>query len=451
MPSNVVLIHGYSTRSLNTYGQLPALLTANAYNAKNIFLSAWDSLNDDITCTDIANALEPHIAALEKAGLSIADTAFITHSTGAIVFRRWLLTRWSRRQPLPSHFISLAGANHGSSLAELGESNLSRLYHWVDGNTAVGAEVLQDLDYGSAFLLALNEDWLDAYNAPNPPHTLCFSLAGGNHSGLEYQLFWQTHENGCDTTIRISGANLNYRIVSFDQTAPNPALSVKTLPFTVPHLVLPTVSHIGDTGIMGGNADTAGIVFPLMKAALATNTPAQYAALAAAWSAQTAAWSAANPIQCCTTIIFSLTHPGGRNVQQSSILISDQSPAGENQTDMQAAIQRALNVSNAIEDNQPRRNTATPSSISFYVNYEKFVQTYPHTINIIIDSGTPEIEYPPTNYEIAAGSPASIQPNETIYAKITLLRQTAATYSLIPAAQNFDPAKLWPPLPQPAS
>jgi hypothetical protein len=41
--------------------------------------------------------------------------------------------------------------------------------------------------------------------SPSPPSTIVFSLIGDNHDGLIYQLFWQTHENGSDTTVRISG------------------------------------------------------------------------------------------------------------------------------------------------------------------------------------------------------------------------------------------------------
>jgi len=446
---NVVLIHGYSCRSLSTYGNLPTVLQQHGFNASNIYLSAWDSLNDDITCTDIANALEVKIAVLETAGLDIADTAFITHSTGAIVFRRWLLTRWANRQRLPSHFISLAGANHGSSLAELGSTDLAQFYRWINGNTSVGKEVLQDLDYGSVFLLALNEDWLNAYNSAQPPGTLCFSLGGDNHSGLENQFFWQSHENGCDTTVRVSGANLNYRIVTFDQTALHPIPIVKKLGFIVPHLVIPGISHTGDNGIMGGNQAAEDKVFPFIKAALDASNVPQYNTLATQWAANTKVWSDANGSQCNSTIVFSLTHPGGRDVKDSMIIISDQSPTDDTLTDTQAEIQRALNVSSALEDRQPMKNQSNPSSISFYVNYPTFVGTYPHAVQVIIDSGTPEITYPAARYEVTAGSAASIQPNETIYVKVTLSRQTGGTYSLIPAVQNPSTTATWPPLPQP--
>ena len=164
---------------------------------------------------------------LEKAGLDLATTAVSAHSRGANIVRRGLRNRCNAGGPLPSHFVSLAGANHGSTLAQLGQTQLAYLFRELGEGTSVGLEVLQDLDYGSAFLLRLNEDWLDAYLTASPLSTLPFSLIGDDHSDLLDQVCWQTHENGSDSTVRVSGGNLNYRFISYDQTAAHPALSVK--------------------------------------------------------------------------------------------------------------------------------------------------------------------------------------------------------------------------------
>jgi len=63
--SHVVLVHGYSVRSLNAYANFPALLQAEGYANTTIFLSAFNSLDDAITCDDLAVALEDHISKLE--------------------------------------------------------------------------------------------------------------------------------------------------------------------------------------------------------------------------------------------------------------------------------------------------------------------------------------------------------------------------------------------------
>jgi hypothetical protein len=260
MVTNVILVHGYSVRSFDSYGGLPQLLLNDGISAQNLFLSAYDSLNDDITCDDLALALEEKISSLAQSGLDLTNTAVIAHSTGAIVVRRWMLNRWAARAALPSHFVSLAGANHGSTVAQLGETQLAYLFRAVDGGTSVGLEVLQDLDYGSQYLLKLNEDWLDAHMSAAPPATLSFSLIGDDHSALINQVFWQTHESGSDCTVRVSGGNLNYRMLSIDQNSPNPTLTVKELGYRVPHLVLHGASHVGDNGILGGKAATMAMV-----------------------------------------------------------------------------------------------------------------------------------------------------------------------------------------------
>jgi len=440
MPRSIILVHGYSVRTLDTYGMLPQLLANEGYKPEYIFLSAFDSLNDDITCNDLANALEYRAIQLESAGLDMSETAVISHSTGSMVVRRWMLNRRKNKEKLPSHFISLAGANHGSTLAQMGKTQIAYLFREL-GGTSVGAEVLQDLDYGSDFLLTLNEEWLDAHLSENPPDTYSFSLIGDDHSGLEHQLFWQTHEDGSDGTVRVSGGNLNYRMISIDETAAKPVLSVKRLPYKMPHLVLPGVTHTGENGILAGNAATMQKVYPQIKEALVIANKEAYGALAAAWQTKTDTWRNENAAQCCSTIVFSLHHPGGRKVEDSLILIKDQ-----NLTDNHQSLS---SIKNSLEPHQPIQNDTTPSSVSFYVNFPNFQQTYPHLVEIRVNSGCDEITYPPATYTVLAGTSAEIDPNEFSYVRVTLKRQPQDTYEVIAFTQNVDIHKRWPPLPRP--
>ena len=207
MVSQVFFVHGYSVRSLDAYAQFPLFLSAQ-FAATNIFLSAFDSLDDSITCDDLAAALEQHIAGLESASkVDVASTAFICHSTGAIVTRRWILNRLQAGKPTPSHLITMAGANHGSTLAQLGETMLAIVYRFTQG-TSIGRGVLTDLDYGSNFLLRLNQEWLDAVNGPLA-EMFVFSMGGDSIGDWVKEIIWQTKEPGSDSTVRISGANLN--------------------------------------------------------------------------------------------------------------------------------------------------------------------------------------------------------------------------------------------------
>jgi hypothetical protein len=440
MPKSIILVHGYSVRTLDTYGMLPQLLANDGYKPEHLFLSAFDSLNDDITCDDLANALEFRIAQLESAGLDTSDTGVIGHSTGAMIVRRWMLNRHKNKAKLPSHFISLAGANHGSTLAQLGRTQIAYLFREL-GGTSVGAEVLQDLDYGSDFLLLLNEEWMDAHLSENPPDTYSFSLIGDDHSAFELQLFWQTHEDGSDGTVRVSGGNLNYRIISIDQNAARPVLSVKQLPNKMPHLVLSGVSHTGENGILGGNAATMQKVYPQVKEALSIANKPSYGALASAWQSKTDTWRNENAANCCSTIVFSLQHPGGRKVEDSLILIKDQNSPDDHQS--------LSSVKSSLEPHQPIQNDAAPSSVSFYVNFPRFQQTYPHTVEIRVNSGSDEITYPLAVYNVLAGTSAAIDPNEFSYVRVTLKRQPQETYEVIPFSQNVDIHKRWPPLPKP--
>lgn len=100
-----------------------ALLVAQGFTRADIELSAFDSLDNCVTCDDLAEGLEDRMASLETQGFDVTKSAFVVHSTGAIIVRRWILNRilYNRTVPatakrLPSHFVSLAGANHGSTL-----------------------------------------------------------------------------------------------------------------------------------------------------------------------------------------------------------------------------------------------------------------------------------------------------------------------------------------------
>jgi hypothetical protein len=440
MVESVILVHGYSVQTLDTYGLIPQRLAASNIATKQIYLSAYDSLNDDITCDDLALALDDQVQVLVTAGADLSNTAVIAHSTGAIVVRRWLLNRWAAGKPLPSHFVSLAGAHHGSTVAQLGETQLAYLFRAFDG-TSVGLEVLQDLDYGSEFLLRLNEEWLDAFDAPRPPPIWIFSMIGDDHSAFRNQIFWQTHESGSDCTVRISGGNLNYRILSIDQNAANPSLTVKAPPATVPHLVLHGVSHTGDNGILGGNAATADVVYPHIQEALNVASAADYLKITDSWTQQTAQWSAAHTDDCNATIVFSLKHPGGRNIKDSLILIKDHSATQQSDT------QAVLNVAASMEARQPTKNSAVPSSVSFYVNFAKFIASYPHTVEIHVNSGCEEITYPQVNYQVALDQIGSIRANEFAYVRVTMKRDPRGTYSILRLSENPSVSKKFPPMP----
>jgi hypothetical protein len=208
------------------------------------------------------------------------------HSTGAIIVRRWILNRilYNRTVPatakrLPSHFVSLAGANHGSTLAQLGVTIVNRIRQDVQGADGVGQQVLSDLDYESAFLRRLNSEWIDAIASGELSAVFCFSMIGDDHSDFSDQLFWQTKENGCDSTVRICGANLNYSWLVADPDENQPLFRSRATGVEVPHLVLPGFSHTGAKGIIDSVRTERDAPFSALLEAFAVTDPASYQAL----------------------------------------------------------------------------------------------------------------------------------------------------------------------------
>ncbi|HEY1680991.1 MAG TPA: alpha/beta fold hydrolase [Candidatus Tumulicola sp.] len=180
----VIFVHGYSVRDLNSFNKLPALLQADGIAATSIYLAGFVSLDDYLGCDDLADALERRIASLiAEHGIDLGRTMLVAHSTGALVARRWILNRRATKKAVAetatlSHFVSCAGANHGSTMAQLGRTELAYLFRTLTQGQSVGKRVLEDLDYGSDFLLQLNREWLDAWNdAAEPLYAETFASA----------------------------------------------------------------------------------------------------------------------------------------------------------------------------------------------------------------------------------------------------------------------------------
>jgi hypothetical protein len=442
MPATVVFVHGYSVRSLSTYGLFPALLAAQGFERADLELSAFDSLDNSITCDDLAEALEDRITQLEGQGLDVSKSAFVVHSTGAIIVRRWMINRvihnrlqGAAKLNLPSHFVSLAGANHGSTLAQLGVTIINRIRQVVQGADGVGQQVLTDLDYGSAFLRTLDGDWIDAAASGELSDIFCFSMIGDYHGGIENQLFWQTKENGCDSTVRIAGANLNYSWLVADPDQ-NPPLFVSRATATkIPHLVLPGFSHTGAKGIIDSVRTNTDPPFKALLDAFAVTDAVSYQALLTKWTAATNIWNAANPDDCSSILIFRLTDESGRPVTDNLILLSDSS-------------NMPANVTPSLQAHQPIQNQSDGSIISFYVKNTAFMATQPHKVHIEARSGSPLVDYRDVDYVVSPELQSLVQPNEVTYVEVKLKRDVSRTYVLINFSTNPDFTNQWPPLPQ---
>jgi hypothetical protein len=438
--THVFLVHGYSVRSLDAYAQFPQLLAA-AYPTTNIFLSAFDSLDDAITCDDLAAALENHVAALENAKpprVNIESTAFICHSTGAIITRRWILNRLAAEKSIPSHFISMAGANHGSTLAQLGETMVAYVFRGLSGGTTVGRGVLTDLDYGSDFLLRLNREWLVASNAAPLSDLFQFSMVGDSVASWFDDIIWQTKEPGSDSVVRISGSNLNYSILDADADAGIITMTIPRSPS--PFLVLHNYSHTGKIGIIDSVTAATDAPFAAVSEALSVSDQASYQSCVTSWAARTKDWIAANiagdPPPCTSTIVFHLKDRANRPIDDSFIVLQDNGGA-------------AGSVSPTIVNHNPIQNAAVNASVSFLVKFPAWDAAHPHQIAISARSGSEEIDYNAVKYTLDPKLDRMVMPVQTTYVFVTMNRNTSGTYELYDAsnAPIGQAVKPWPPFP----
>lgn len=221
----VIFVHGWSVRSTDTYGQLPARLREGAtrlgieLKTGNVFLGQYVSFQDDVTLDDIGRAFHQAITESVLPRLAPGERfACITHSTGGPVVRKWLDIYYGpdglRECPM-SHLVMLAPANHGSALAQLGKTRLARIKFLLEG-AEPGKQVLDWLELGSAGQWELNLRALDYQYVSNG--LFPFVLTGQRIDRRMYDhLNSYTGEAGSDGVVRATAANMNFNYVCLDQ------------------------------------------------------------------------------------------------------------------------------------------------------------------------------------------------------------------------------------------
>lgn len=230
----VVFVHGWSVTNTDTYGGLPARLSAEAAKAggpkldiQHVFLGKYISFRDEVRLPDLSRAFEAALRpVLAQAGASRRFVC-ITHSTGGPVVRDWFdrfYVQAKRTDSCPmSHLIMLAPANFGSALAQLGKSRLGAIKAWFNG-VEPGQGVLDWLELGSSEACDLNLRWINDYprlkltEAANP--LFQFVLSGETIDRKLYDFVNPyTGETGSDGVVRLAAANLNASHVILQQPA----------------------------------------------------------------------------------------------------------------------------------------------------------------------------------------------------------------------------------------
>ncbi|CDZ76417.1 hypothetical protein BN59_00686 [Legionella massiliensis] len=251
----VIFVHGWSVTHTNTYGELPQWLESQSKAGKmdiqvgNIYLGHYISFDDTLTIDDIARAFNHAVRDEITEKLRKGERfACITHSTGGPVVRKWMDLYFKNnlaKCPL-SHLIMLAPANHGSALAQLGKSRLSRIKSFFEG-IEPGQQILDWLELGSEMSWQLNESWLD-YDC-TAQGIYSFVLTGQK---IDRQLYdavnSYTGEAGSDGVVRATAANMNYSLLKLHQEGSNgESLVVAKMTRSQPMAfgILPGCSHSG--------------------------------------------------------------------------------------------------------------------------------------------------------------------------------------------------------------
>ena len=378
----IVFVHGWSVRNTNTYGQLPARLKKTLreggrdVRVENVYLGQYVSFDDAVTLDDIARAFD--FALREKlfdpATKTWTEFACITHSTGGPAVRLWMELFYGK-DGLPAcpmkHLIMLAPANHGSALAQLGKSRLSRIKHFFQG-VEPGQRVLDWLELGSAGSWDLNTRWLDYDCAA--AGLWVFTLTGQTIDRKLYDhLNSYTGEPGSDGVVRTAAANMNYRKVRLIQKGKRLVLDESRAARPTAFGILPGMAHSGrELGIiasvrMTGDHPTAEWV----TRCLSVTDAASYAAVCEELGALTVRTQKEERIEevrklLRTTryvtdrhsmVIFRLANDRGEFLADYDLLLTagpsyspDELPAG------------------FFRDRQ--RNSKNPGQLTYYLNYD---------------------------------------------------------------------------------
>lgn len=245
----IVLIHGYSSESPtddptsigNIYGDLPQRLRA-AYDVVEVDLSRYVSLNDSVSITDIARALQR--AFLEQhPGLLEEGFHVVIHSTGALVIRTWI--RLFSPQPSPiRNLVYLAGANLGSGWASIGQGQVARWGRFVfERGAQRGVKVLQALELGSSATLDLHLSSLREGSGMLEDYKVQEYVIVGTQADPDWFEFpvRYAHEDGSDGVVRVAAGNLNFNYLTIE-----PNEGAATLPWSAVHAAVQAASVKSD-------------------------------------------------------------------------------------------------------------------------------------------------------------------------------------------------------------
>ena len=446
---NLIFIHGWSSTSTRTYGELPKAITnspqARTLNLKieHILLSRYISFNDQITMLDLARALDFALRDLPSNSENhIEPFSAITHSTGGPLIRIWLDHYYGRKNldktPL-QHCIQLAHVNNGSALAILGQSRLTRIRSFFNG-VEPGIEILKWLQLGSNGQWYLNHE----------THTYDYLTAGiypfiliGQGIDESFYDFLNNYltEPGSDGVVRICGANLNITLLHLRQNPHEPLTPGSTTtklisaqpPKTNTHPIALRVynqyshsrNNIGIMTSIKANDIQQPIVCDII-ACLHINTPKAYATLRDSFEQTTQ--KEQQQTDRCTMLVFNIRD-------------NEQQQLGKDQYDLFLLAGNEYKPNRLpkgfLKDKQFNEHTGR---LTLYLDTSKMhcVPDQKIGFRIIARPDQGFIRYAPAEYRANVQHLTSIiQPNQTIYTDIILHRNLDTNlYQFGPASDD---------------
>ena len=219
----VLFIHGYGSEREDAsqegiqqiYGGLPERVRQcpGVGEVHSLNLSRWISRDDAVSLDDVGFAMQRELEANFPDLLS-RETGFhiITHSTGALVVRNWLM-RFSPRPSPMRHLIHLAGAHYGSGLAHIGAGQMARWGRKILDGRDAGLAVLRELEFGASETIDMHLFFQEGHDLYKAYHVREFCICGSQIPGRSFQLapIRYVKEDASDCTVRTSAANANLR------------------------------------------------------------------------------------------------------------------------------------------------------------------------------------------------------------------------------------------------
>lgn len=412
----VFLIHGWSVTSTRTYQALHLKLAEAGFELQEVELGRYVSLDNDIEVRDISRAL--HNALVRELGAPPWKQTFhmITHSTGALVVKEWILEHYVGefcRDRALANLVFLAGPHFGSRLAHHGRSMLANAIYLGD----TGRNILRSLELGSAFSWRNNEGFLDAGNWQGKGiRPFCLIGDRVKRSPLKSRIFPAGYEPGSDMVVRAAAGNLNFRRYELDGVSGR-FRKVGEIS-GVPYASLWRYIHSGeDAGIMNSikrSADPAADRYQnlrLILACLACRTAADYARVRRTLADATA--ETQQKRSPYAQLDFRFRDESGAAIQDYRFTLGY----------FDGARRKA---SKSVED--VHKNLIHPNHFTAFVRYDELDTSLDYFLEILGRADSPLYDFLPTPLErrVGAGRLQSIlSPNQTTQIDVILRREAA--------------------------